>query len=140
MVCEGDYTVRYIDLPLSIPGITFLQDGHYNVYINSALSIAQQSDAMRHELEHLQEDDFNLSKSLEEVEPYRTHEPPPLDNNVRPVQIGADSETTIPVFASALAAVRWLEKKKARTAKNPYKPIDQRLLDIYMDDPMETVR
>ena len=71
MICDGDYTVRYIDLPLSVPGVTFLQDGHYNVYINSSMSTEQQEDALRHELEHLNTDDFDVSKSLEEVEPYR---------------------------------------------------------------------
>lgn len=139
MVCDGDYTVRYIDLPLSIPGITFLQDGHYNVYINSALSVAQQEDAMHHELDHLHKDDFDASKSLEEVEPYRCGQAynitktKPMDNNVQPVQIGADSEIMIPVFSDVLAAVRWLEKKKTCTAEKPYKPIDKRKLDIYME-------
>ena len=34
------------------------------------------------------------------------------------------------VFAPSFTFVRWLEKKKARTVKNPYRPIDRRMLDI----------
>ena len=66
----NDYLIRYIALPYTIKGVTVMDnDGYYNIYINSRLSWEDQKKAVRHELEHIQRDDFdNTFASLEEVE------------------------------------------------------------------------
>lgn len=84
MVCDGEYTVRYVDLPPSIPGLTFFQDDHYNIYINSALPISQQEDALKHEIDHLILGDFDITKPIEFVEPYRCYNPKPLPFPIQP--------------------------------------------------------
>ena len=68
---EGmDYTVRYVALPLSIHGLTVLdENGFYNVYINCNQSFEIQHHALEHELEHIKRNDFEKSKlPLELVE------------------------------------------------------------------------
>lgn len=58
---------------------------------------------------------------------------PPTNNNVQSNQSETDCDTVFPVFSVSLLTV--LDRKKeACTAKNPYKPIDRRMLDIFMDD------
>ncbi len=159
---EGiDYWVRYREFPCTtiFAWAVSLGDGTFDIWLNTRVSEEKQLEGLHHDLKHLEDnhfyrDDLTLAqkeaiawgvtgfvepetteseKPLEEVEPYCAHKPPPLDNNVQPVQIGADSEIMIPVFSDVLAAVRWLEKKKTCTAKKPYKPIDKRKLDIYME-------
>lgn len=89
MLCESDYTVRYISLPLTVPGLTALQDGHYNIYINENLSESAQREALEHELRHVEGEDFEPEKPLEAVEPYKATEkedpPEPLIINFIPV-------------------------------------------------------
>lgn len=57
---EGmDYCVRYVALPLRVHGLTVVdENGFYNIYINSEQSTAVQIDALRHELEHIKQNDF----------------------------------------------------------------------------------
>lgn len=51
--------VRLIDAPPSCRGFTILDDeGDYNVYINSRLSMEAREATYRHELEHIKNDDF----------------------------------------------------------------------------------
>ena len=66
----NEYKIRYIALPYTIKGVTVMDNGgYYNIYINSRLSWEDQKKAVRHELEHIQRDDFdNTFASLEEVE------------------------------------------------------------------------
>ena len=45
------------------------KDGFYNIYINSQLSFEEQKKALRHELHHIDREDFdNIYVPLEEVE------------------------------------------------------------------------
>ena len=68
----GDVIVRYVDLPCTVRGLTILSaDGCYNIYINSKLSQEMQSDAIRHELTHVNRDDL-----------YRQEEPLSLVENM----------------------------------------------------------
>lgn len=76
MLSEGEYTVRYVKFPPLIPGLTAKDEsGHYNIYINSLLSASDQEKALKHELEHAISEDFDISKPIEQVEPYRCFEP-----------------------------------------------------------------
>jgi len=69
MIDLDDYCIRYIDLPATTKGMT-VQDaeGFYNIYINANLSVDAQQEAIRHELRHLQRNDFDDEKSLWEAE------------------------------------------------------------------------
>ena len=66
----NDYIIRYIALPYTVKGVTVQDaDGFYNIYINSQLSIGEQKKAIRHELNHINRNDFdNNFAPLEEVE------------------------------------------------------------------------
>lgn len=66
----NDYIVRYISLPCTVKGVTVMdKDGFYNIYINSQLSFEEQKKALRHELHHIDREDFdNMYVPLEEVE------------------------------------------------------------------------
>ena len=51
--------VRLADYPLCVRGFTMKdEEGTYNVYINSRYSYAQQQKTLKHELTHIQNDDF----------------------------------------------------------------------------------
>lgn len=66
---ESDYTVRLVDLPPSIGGmVTPNDDVTFNIYINARLAIDQQQKAMKHELEHIERDDFYNDLPISEVE------------------------------------------------------------------------
>ena len=57
------------DMPLWMHGVTLLDsDDNYNVYINANLSIPVQREALCHEMEHIQKDDFYNDAPIQKVE------------------------------------------------------------------------
>jgi len=71
MIIEGaDYFVRIVDFPVCSCGgmVTPNPDGTYTVYINSRLSHAQNKKSMRHELRHMEHDDFWRDEPIEDIE------------------------------------------------------------------------
>ena len=68
-ICDGEYSVRFIDLPESIEGITALDaSGHANIYINARAATNVQRRAIRHELAHLRRDDCYNNKAIRTIE------------------------------------------------------------------------
>lgn len=68
----NDYFVRLVDLPPGIGGVvTPNDDATYSIYINARLAIDQQQKAMKHELEHIERDDFYNDLPISEVERMR---------------------------------------------------------------------
>lgn len=69
---EGvDYFVRVINFPKGVNRIGFVllnEDGTYSVYINAKASEAQKRKAMRHEYNHMAQDDLHGEKDIREVE------------------------------------------------------------------------
>ena len=63
-----DYCVRYINLPISIRGITVFNGDFYNIYINAKLSYEEQQRAIHHELTHVKRNDFYSEAAIEEIE------------------------------------------------------------------------
>lgn len=64
-----DTIVRLKDLPCGINGMTILDsNGDYNVYINARLSVDDQKKAYRHELRHIERDDFYNDLTIQEAE------------------------------------------------------------------------
>lgn len=64
-----EYCIRYIDMPSVTKGMTIEDaDGFFNIYINASLSAAEQEEAIRHEIRHLERNDFDTEKSLQEAE------------------------------------------------------------------------
>lgn len=54
-----DCIIRLLDLPCSVKAMTALdEEGCYNIYLNSRLSMEEQQKAARHELAHVRHDDF----------------------------------------------------------------------------------
>lgn len=64
-----EYYIRYIDMPSVTKGMTIEDaDGFFNIYINASLSAAEQKEAIKHEIRHLERNDFDTEKSLQEAE------------------------------------------------------------------------
>lgn len=96
MLPEGEYTVRYVDFPPSIPALTAKDaSGHYNIYINSMLSVPQQKRALAHELKHATSEDFDTNKPLEMVEPYRCYTYFPVKSKPAPVKSASKKESDL---------------------------------------------
>lgn len=67
----GDIFVRLYTLPPGINGLTILDsDGNYNVYINSQLPQHKHAEVYRHELKHIQNNDFYNTKPIRDVEKF----------------------------------------------------------------------
>lgn len=61
--------VRYVDLPTDIHGFTVLdREGDYNMYLNARDSMARRSVTYRHELKHINGDDFYKRSSSDLIE------------------------------------------------------------------------
>ena len=64
-----DFFVRIVDLPTTIGGmVSPNDDGTFSIYINARLSTDQQRKALDHELDHIRNDDFYSSATIEECE------------------------------------------------------------------------
>lgn len=64
-----EYKVRLVDLPPRVGGLVSMdEEGFYNVYINSRLTRERQREALRHELDHIAEDDLYNTRPIEAVE------------------------------------------------------------------------
>lgn len=66
----SDYIIRYLNvLPGSVKGFKIpSEDGFYNIYINSQLSSFIQLETIRHELNHIKNNDFYLPQNASEIE------------------------------------------------------------------------
>ena len=88
MLIEGmDYTVRLVPwLSGDIPAmVTPDKDGHCSIYINENLSHEARLEALKHELRHIERDDFYNAAPIEAVEGLPVQQPaPPL----KPYQYG----------------------------------------------------
>lgn len=64
-----EYYIRYVDMPSVTKGMTIEDaDGFFNIYINACLSAAEQKEAIKHEIRHLERKDFDTEKSLRDAE------------------------------------------------------------------------
>lgn len=68
---EGEYAVRMVNFPGDMHGcVRLTSDGSEfpNIYINDQLSPSARRKAFKHEMNHLEADDFYTEKPIEEVE------------------------------------------------------------------------
>lgn len=67
------YYVREVPLPYEVKGMVTPDenDDGYNIYINSRLSEDQKRKALKHEVDHIENDDFYNDKPIEEIEKER---------------------------------------------------------------------
>lgn len=69
---EGcDFFVRLVDFPKAVKGnglIVLNEDGTYSIYINARASEAQKKIAMRHEYNHMANDDLYGDKDIRDIE------------------------------------------------------------------------
>lgn len=64
-----DYYVYFAELPMKIHGMVSPNaDGTYTIILNSRLSDSKKREALKHELEHIEYDDFYNSLPIEVVE------------------------------------------------------------------------
>ena len=63
------YRVRLVDLPSRVGGMVSMDDeGFYNIYLNARLTRERQREALRHELDHIADDDLYNTRPIEVVE------------------------------------------------------------------------
>ena len=56
-------------MPPRVNAVTVIdENGDFNVYVNSRLSVEEQQKAYKHECRHIKKDHFHSSKSVEECE------------------------------------------------------------------------
>lgn len=56
-------------MPPRVNAVTVIdENGDFNVYVNSRLSVEEQQIAYKHECRHIKKDHFHSSKSVEECE------------------------------------------------------------------------
>lgn len=61
--------IRLYKLPSYVKGFTMLDDnGDYNIYINDALTHEARLEVLRHELDHIEDNDFYSGRNIEEAE------------------------------------------------------------------------
>ena len=67
---ERDYCVREVPLPYGVKGAVTpnADDDGFSIYINSRLSEDQKRKALKHEIDHIENDDFYNGKPIEEIE------------------------------------------------------------------------
>lgn len=71
MIEGADYFVRVIDFPRGVNriGLVLLNDdGTYSVYLNARASAHAQKKAMRHEYDHMANDDLYGDKDIRKIE------------------------------------------------------------------------
>ena len=74
---SDEYSIHCLDMPLATGAlISRSPDGYMNIYVNARLSYDRQREALRHELRHWVEDDFDNDKPIRLVE---QKERPPLE-------------------------------------------------------------
>lgn len=135
-VIADDYTVRYVLFPISISALTAQdENGHYNIYINTALSEQNQLAALAHEVGHLVRNDFSSEKTLEETEPYRQSGTPQTSETIRhPDADSCVSSTERPTHVlttgQLLQFMVSLENRKRKTAPLKRRHIS---IDIYKE-------
>lgn len=69
---ESDFFIRLVDLPHSVGGmVTPNDDGTFSIYLNARLAADQQQKALKHEIDHIEYDDFYNDRPIEECEKKR---------------------------------------------------------------------
>ena len=66
--------VRLVDMPCSVRGCVvrdYDNDEFYTIMINSRLSAEMQKSTYRHEIEHIESDDFSCDLTADEIESIR---------------------------------------------------------------------
>lgn len=64
-----DIIIRIIDIPYVVKGVTIPSpDGAYNIYVNAKYSVEEQNRILRHELQHIENFDFDNFDDIRIVE------------------------------------------------------------------------
>ena len=73
----NNVSVKCVDMPGSVRACvvrSFDDDEYYTIMINARLSDVQQREAYRHEVNHLQHDDFSCKKNADFIERVRHYD------------------------------------------------------------------
>lgn len=69
MTLPDDCIVREVDLPPGVRGLVAMDDeGFLNIYVNARLSHEGRLDALRHEIDHIENDDLTNDQDIRAVE------------------------------------------------------------------------
>ena len=69
MTIPDDCTVRLVDLPVNCGGMVSMSpDGHYSIFLNSRLNHETQFKKLKHEIYHIENDDFHNADPIQTVE------------------------------------------------------------------------
>ena len=66
-----EYQIKMLNMPTSIRALTVMnEDGSFTIFINCRLSFEQQKKSFLHELEHINNNDFDKMISVDTLEHY----------------------------------------------------------------------
>ena len=70
LIENSDYYVRVVPFPVRKVGGMVIpnEDGTFSIFINAHLSKERQIKALKHELEHIENNDFYNGKAIREIE------------------------------------------------------------------------
>lgn len=71
MVDKSEYCIRYVEMPYKINAFTVKADGFYNIYVNTRHSCEQNKQSILHELEHINNGDFDCFDCVDIIEKIR---------------------------------------------------------------------
>lgn len=64
-----DIFLRYVSLPPAVHGMTVQdEEGNYNIYLNSRHTYEANVNTFQHEIQHIQNDDFNRQAHIKDIE------------------------------------------------------------------------
>lgn len=65
-----NYTINYLNLPLSVKGFTLYDgsDDFYTIVLNCKYSYSSMEETLMHELSHIANDDFHSLQTVAEIE------------------------------------------------------------------------
>lgn len=70
----GEVNVQIIDFGNSVPAtVTINEDGSFSIFLNARLSYERRLEAYMHELRHIESNDLNSRKTVEEIELNNEH-------------------------------------------------------------------
>lgn len=65
---DGIY-LRYLSLPPTVKGLTIQdEEGNYNIYLNSRLTYEAHTETLKHEINHITNNDFSKHSHIKNLE------------------------------------------------------------------------
>lgn len=71
LIDESEYRIIYMDMPCSLKAFVSVDDGFYNIFVNSRLCCEQNMKSIEHEFSHILNMDFENFSHVDRIEKIR---------------------------------------------------------------------